>query len=488
MASPNDPKGKAPSIQEVLRFLLEHEQLSKTQKHFGLSKAQITDLLSDHLSASLSDTNPPTAAENAPRNPSAHALNAHEKTEHRADHTSKHQAGINTSNSAPNNPENNGNRLLANENTPSAPSSRKTNKPPHTNGATPKSKPKPASLAADVLEEVAPPSSSTTHSNSDPNPASGNDKVSMKKAGKTSTTRKNLAEQHETPESNPPQSTPRTKKTTPPSEDTAASKKITEKPTEKPTATTKKTTETKKSSSTKKSSEPEDNFDDKPAVSEKNKTSKKKASPSSTRTTQASLPFEAEDADADEDEVEEFFEDEVDEEEDSTTRKKKTTKDSEARSKNRRQSSPRGRRATILEPEHYTYQRLLIYTDGAARGNPGESGAGVVLKTPEGEEVGRFGRYLGKKTNNHAEYEAVLLGLHQAREFGASEVTILSDSDLLIRQLLKEYRVRAQHLRDLFDQVQEMLSVFEKHQIKRIGREKNADADLMANRAIDERL
>jgi ribonuclease HI len=122
------------------------------------------------------------------------------------------------------------------------------------------------------------------------------------------------------------------------------------------------------------------------------------------------------------------------------------------------------------------------------RGNPGESGAGVVLKTPEGEEVGRFGRYLGKKTNNHAEYEAVLLGLHQAREFGASEVTILSDSDLLVRQLLKEYRVRAQHLRDLFDQVQDMLLLFEKHQIKRIGREKNADADLMANRAIDERL
>ncbi|MEM1009486.1 MAG: ribonuclease HI family protein, partial [Myxococcota bacterium] len=132
--------------------------------------------------------------------------------------------------------------------------------------------------------------------------------------------------------------------------------------------------------------------------------------------------------------------------------------------------------------------RLLIYTDGAARGNPGESGAGVVLKTPEGEEVGRFGRYLGKKTNNHAEYEAVLLGLNQAREFGAREITILSDSDLLVRQLLGEYRVRAKHLKELFEKVKELFTLFDKHQIKRIGREKNIDADSMANRAIDELL
>jgi len=482
MASPNDPKGKAPSIQEVLRFLLEHEQLSKTQKHFGLSKAQITDLLSDRLSASLSETPAPTDAENVSHpshSRSTHALNAHPKPESRADHPPKHPTDL-----APHKTdENNGDRLLANENAPSVASSRKTNKPHHTNGATPKSKPKPASLAADVLEEVAPPSSPTSPSiTSDPNPASGNDKVSMKKAGKTSTARKTLAEEIESTE---PSHTTRTKKTTPPAEDTAASKKATEKATEKPVPVAAKKTTTKKTTTSKQASDPEDTVDNNPAALEKNKPNKKKASPSS-RAAQASLPFEAEDEE--EDEVDEFFEDEVDEDDEETTRKKKTTKDSEARSKNRRQSSPRGRRATILEPEHYTYQRLLIYTDGAARGNPGESGAGVVLKTPEGEEVGRFGRYLGKKTNNHAEYEAVLLGLHQAREFGASEVTILSDSDLLVRQLLKEYRVRAQHLRDLFDQVQEMLSMFEKHQIKRIGREKNADADLMANRAIDERL
>ena len=168
--------------------------------------------------------------------------------------------------------------------------------------------------------------------------------------------------------------------------------------------------------------------------------------------------------------------------------KKSTSKKSSSKRGTRRQSSPRGRRSAILEPEHYTYNRLLIYTDGAARGNPGESGAGVVLKTPEGEEVGRFGRYLGRTTNNQAEYQAVLLGLHHAEEFGANEVTILSDSDLMVRQLLGEYRVRAAHLREMFRQVKSGLSKFEKYQIKRILREKNSEADAMANRAIDERL
>lgn len=154
----------------------------------------------------------------------------------------------------------------------------------------------------------------------------------------------------------------------------------------------------------------------------------------------------------------------------------------------RRQSSPRGRRAVRFDPEDYVYNRLLIYTDGAARGNPGESGAGVVLKTPEGEEVGRFGRYLGQGTNNYAEYHALLLGLQHAQEFGASDITILSDSDLLVRQLSGEYRVRASHLRVLFEEAQKKLGEFEKYQIKRIERDKNKEADSMANRAIDERL
>ena len=136
----------------------------------------------------------------------------------------------------------------------------------------------------------------------------------------------------------------------------------------------------------------------------------------------------------------------------------------------------------------YVYERLLIYADGASRGNPGEAGAGVVLKTPEGEEVGRFGRYLGRATNNLAEYNAVLLGLEHAREFGARDVTVLSDSELLVRQILGEYRVKASSLTSVFEEVQNRLGEFDRFQVKHIVRDKNAEADNMANRAIDERL
>lgn len=168
-----------------------------------------------------------------------------------------------------------------------------------------------------------------------------------------------------------------------------------------------------------------------------------------------------------------------------------SSSDQEATSKTKkssRRSVPRGRKGASMEPANYTYSRLLIYSDGAARGNPGDAGAGVVLKTPEGEEVGRFGRFLGRFTNNVAEYEAVLLGLSQAKEFGAKDVTILSDSELLVRQLLGEYKVRAEHLKVLYERVKQELEDFDRYQVKRIPREKNIDADSMANRAIDEKL
>lgn len=172
----------------------------------------------------------------------------------------------------------------------------------------------------------------------------------------------------------------------------------------------------------------------------------------------------------------------------STSTKSEGKKKKAAKKVPKKQSSPRGRKKTFVDPESYIYRRLMIYTDGAARGNPGESGAGVVLKTPEGEEVGRFGRYLGRMTNNHAEYQAVLLGLQHAQEFGASEITILSDSELMVKQLLGEYQVRASHLKKTFDQIKEDFTLFEKYHVRKIPREKNTDADAMANRAIDEKL
>ncbi|MCB9642957.1 MAG: reverse transcriptase-like protein [Myxococcales bacterium] len=453
MSSPKDPKGKTPTQDEVLSFLLEHERLTKTLKHFGFSKEQLTALL---IPASA-----PSIVEEAA---------APVQEEAKAATTTK------------------------------ASHSRKTTT--KANGVASKAKPKPAELVVESLEEHAASTTPSASSKSTAAPAeAGNDKTPMKKSGKTSATRSAKAVATEPPPSPAPEAeeasveAPASEKASTKSKKTSKSKKSeASAPKEEKVEKTEKAEKAEKTKKTaeaaekapaakkskKSSSKKEESSEDEPEA----KNSKKK---SNGRSLQASLPFEDEDEELEDDYFDEEDEDEEDYEEESS-RKKKSSKESEGRGKNRRQSSPRGRRATILEPEHYTYQRLLIYTDGAARGNPGESGAGVVLKTPEGEEVGRFGRYLGKKTNNHAEYEAVLLGLRQAREFGASEVTILSDSDLLVRQLLKEYRVRAQHLRELFDQVQDMLTLFEKHQVKRIGREKNSDADLMANRAIDERL
>ncbi|MHB1844036.1 MAG: ribonuclease HI family protein [Deltaproteobacteria bacterium] len=131
---------------------------------------------------------------------------------------------------------------------------------------------------------------------------------------------------------------------------------------------------------------------------------------------------------------------------------------------------------------------LRIFSDGAARGNPGPAGAGAVLSTPAGAIVARLGRYLGTQTNNVAEYEGLLLGLREARRLGAREVAVFADSELLVRQLLGVYRVKHPRLKPLFEEARALLLGFAKHEVKHIRRELNGDADEMSNRAIDERM
>ncbi len=131
---------------------------------------------------------------------------------------------------------------------------------------------------------------------------------------------------------------------------------------------------------------------------------------------------------------------------------------------------------------------LLLYCDGAARGNPGPAGAGVVLQRPSGEVVERCGRYLGEATNNVAEYEALLLGLERARARGAREVHVMADSQLMIRQLEGAYKVRAAHLKPRVERARQLISSFERVVLRHVPREENRAADQMANLAIDERL
>jgi ribonuclease HI len=142
-----------------------------------------------------------------------------------------------------------------------------------------------------------------------------------------------------------------------------------------------------------------------------------------------------------------------------------------------------------LEPEgNSTHHRVRVYSDGAARGNPGPSGAGAVLVEPSGQIVDRLGKYLGVRTNNYAEYMGLLLGLTRARELGVNEVEVFTDSELMIRQLAGRYQVKSPTLRPLYQQALKLLNDFSRVKLVHVPREMNTAADEMSNRAIDERM
>jgi ribonuclease HI len=132
--------------------------------------------------------------------------------------------------------------------------------------------------------------------------------------------------------------------------------------------------------------------------------------------------------------------------------------------------------------------KVRVYSDGAARGNPGPSGAGAVLVDSSGNVVDRLGKYLGIQTNNYAEYMGLLLGLKRARELGIREVEVFADSELMIRQLGGRYQVRSPSLRPLYEQALRLLNDFSRVKLVHVPRKMNAAADEMSNRAIDERL
>jgi ribonuclease HI len=133
-------------------------------------------------------------------------------------------------------------------------------------------------------------------------------------------------------------------------------------------------------------------------------------------------------------------------------------------------------------------RKVRVFTDGAARGNPGPAGAGAVIVDSEGRVLARLGRFLGKQTNNVAEYQGLLLGLRRARQLGAREVEVRADSQLLIRQLQGKYAVRNEVLRRLHEEALALLRSFDRFELVHVPREQNALADEMSNRAIDEQL
>ena len=133
-------------------------------------------------------------------------------------------------------------------------------------------------------------------------------------------------------------------------------------------------------------------------------------------------------------------------------------------------------------------KRVRVFSDGAARGNPGPAGAGAVVLDPRGRVLARVGKFLGKQTNNVAEYEGLLLGLRRAHAMGAREVEVRADSQLLVRQLQGSYAVKNDALRRLHGEALALLRSFDRHDVEYVPREQNAMADEMSNRAIDEQL
>jgi len=130
--------------------------------------------------------------------------------------------------------------------------------------------------------------------------------------------------------------------------------------------------------------------------------------------------------------------------------------------------------------------KFKIHTDGAARGNPGPAGAGWVVVSSEGRIVVEGYRYLGELTNNQAEYRALILALEDALEKEVNAIEIYSDSELMVRQLEGKYKVKNEGLKPLFDKARGILAGFESYSLNHVDREKNAQADGLANKAIDE--
>ena len=129
--------------------------------------------------------------------------------------------------------------------------------------------------------------------------------------------------------------------------------------------------------------------------------------------------------------------------------------------------------------------RLVVHVDGGARGNPGPAAIAAVVSTPDGEIVEEHGKRIGEATNNVAEYRALLLGLERAHARGATEVELVGDSELVVRQVRGEYKVKDEGLRTLHAKVVKALAEFDSWSIRNVPREENAEADRLVNVALD---
>ncbi len=129
---------------------------------------------------------------------------------------------------------------------------------------------------------------------------------------------------------------------------------------------------------------------------------------------------------------------------------------------------------------------IVVNTDGGSRGNPGESGIGVAVFDKDSNLINEASDYLGVATNNIAEYKALILGIKLSMEYNAKKILFKSDSELMVKQIKGEYRVKNPQLKLLFTEAQNLLKKLPNWKIVHVRREENREADLLANKGIDD--
>jgi ribonuclease HI len=129
--------------------------------------------------------------------------------------------------------------------------------------------------------------------------------------------------------------------------------------------------------------------------------------------------------------------------------------------------------------------KLIVHVDGGARGNPGPAAAAAVVTTPEGEVLDEASEFLGRATNNVAEYRGLILGLDRAKALGATEIEVYNDSELVAHQINGRYKVKHADMKPLYLEAMERLRAFGRWRVRSVPRAQNAAADALVNQALD---
>jgi ribonuclease HI len=144
--------------------------------------------------------------------------------------------------------------------------------------------------------------------------------------------------------------------------------------------------------------------------------------------------------------------------------------------------------ASLFPPSTATFpeDRVVAYIDGGARGNPGPAGFGVVIEDAHGNRLDALSRFLGHQTNNFAEYSGLLAALDYAVTHGHAALEVVSDSELMVKQINGQYKVRNPGLLDLYKRAKAQIAQLRWFNIHHVLRAKNKEADALANKAMDE--